>query len=214
MAPRTSNTQRQHARQRKAELPPLSSTWIRYLLGFSVSVGVGLAPYLGRVKVPLFTPLLSLIPLSLQDIAIPIASAAMGLIAVLVQWRKDRATSGWVFGTVLGSAVAALLMFAAIETTAVAHIEVPAVGSRVAFVVGFSNLDKPPCVGLSKSACITTKLNLDEDLIDSHFGETQTDVAKFALVSTYVAFMSLFGLTVGLLVIRDFEVKKVDAAEI
>src|SRR5215469_3210132 len=72
----------------KAKLPRLASDWVRYLLGFSVSIAVGLAPYLGLVGVPLFTPLLSLIPQSLQSIAIPISIASMGIIAVLVQWRK------------------------------------------------------------------------------------------------------------------------------
>ncbi len=189
--------------QLKGEVPPFTAKWIRYLLGFSVSVSVGLAPYLGRVKVPLFTPLLSLIPLSLQDIAIPLASAAMGLIAVFVQWRKNRATPGWMFGIVFGFAVTILLMFVAIEITAVAHIEVPAANSRVSFVVGFLDPKEPPCVGLSKNTCITSKLTLDEDRIDSYFGDTQTELAKFALVLTYVTFMSLFGLTVGLLITRE-----------
>jgi hypothetical protein len=67
-------------------VPSLTGRWMRLVLGFSVSVGVGLAPYLGKLKVPLFTPMLSLIPQSLQAVALPLSAASMGLVAVLVQW--------------------------------------------------------------------------------------------------------------------------------
>lgn len=184
-------------------LPPLASAWVRYLLGFSVSVGVGLAPYLGRVHVPLFTPLLAIIPLSLQDIAIPVSAASMGLVAVFVQWRKASDVKAWEFQIALGSAIAALILLIAIEMIGVAHVEVPAVNGKVSFAVGFSTPNKPPCVGLGRDECITKKLSLDEANIDSYFGDSQTGIAKLALVLTYVGFTALFGLTVGLLVVRE-----------
>jgi hypothetical protein len=187
----------------KRELPPIASRWVKYLLGFSVSVAVGLAPYLGRVHVPLFTPLLSIIPLSLQDTAIPIAAACMGLVAVLVQWGKSRKPKNWEIGTALGASLFSLLLLVGLEMTTVAHIDVPAVNSKVSFAVGFSTPNKPPCVGLGRDECITKKLNLDESNIDSFFGDSQTSIAKLLLVLAYVSSMTSFGLVVGLLVLRD-----------
>ncbi|HEY8998404.1 MAG TPA: hypothetical protein VIM60_10915, partial [Edaphobacter sp.] len=99
----------------KPKLPRLASDWLRYLLGFSISVGVGLAPYLGLVGVPLFTPLLSLIPHSLQHIAIPISIASMGVIAVLVQWQRRSTPRPHEFRYALILSISTLLLFAAIE---------------------------------------------------------------------------------------------------
>jgi|SRR5215469_13266514 len=187
----------------KAKLPRLASDWVRYLLGFTVSVGVGLAPYLGLVGVPLFTPLLSLIPASLQTIAIPISIASMGIIAVVVQWRKREPGKPLEFRMALTCALTTLLLFLALEMLAVAHIEVPAVGQSVSFAVGFGAPSKPPCEGLSREACIAERLGLDETTIDSYFGDFTTNLTKLALVLSYIGFMSSFGWMVGLLLLRE-----------
>jgi hypothetical protein len=187
----------------KAKIPRLASDWVRYLLGFTVSISVGLAPYLGLVGVPLFTPLLSLIPHSLQSIAIPISIASMGIIAVLVQWRKRDPAKPVEFRFAVTSALVTLFLFLAIEMLAVAHIEVPAVDQRVSFAVGLHSPGHPPCEGLSREACIADKLGFDETHINSYFGDTQTSLTKFALVVSYIGFMSSFGWMVGLLLLRE-----------
>src|SRR5215475_12041913 len=103
----------------KPKLPRLASDWVRYLLGFTVSIGVGLAPYLGLVGVPLFTPLLSLIPHSLQSIAIPISIASMGIIAVVVQWRKRDSSRPLEFRLALTFALTTLVLFITLQVLAV-----------------------------------------------------------------------------------------------
>src|SRR5438128_2320980 len=112
---------------------------MRYVVGFSVSVAVGLAPYLGRVRVPLFSPMLSLIPASLQDIALPLSSAAMGIVAVLVQWygahrHTPKRLHRW-FVTIVITCIAMLVALAAIEMLCVVRIEVPAANQTAAFAV-------------------------------------------------------------------------------
>jgi hypothetical protein len=187
----------------RPKLPRLTSDWLRYLLGFSVSVGVGLAPYLGLVGVPLFTPLLSLIPQSLQGIAIPISIASMGIVAVFVQWKKRDPSSPVEFRLASIFSVAALILFIGIEVMAVAHVEVPAVDQTVSFAVGLSSPQKAPCENLSRESCIADRLGFDQAVIDGYFGDTRTSLTRLALVLTYTAFMSSFGWMVGLLLLRD-----------
>jgi hypothetical protein len=189
----------------KGKLPYLATQWVSYLLGFSVSVAVGLAPYLGRVKIPLFTPLLSLIPLTIQDVAIPVSSAAMGIVAVVVQWYGSTRSSGaWLsrmFVRALGSCILLFVVLLAIEMLAVERIDVPATGGRVSFVVGFSSPNKPPCIELSRADCIGKKIGLNPAAVLTYFGGPQVHEAELMLILTYTAFMSSFGGLVGLLVI-------------
>jgi hypothetical protein len=187
----------------KPKLPPLASDWIRYLLGFTISVAVGLAPYLGLVGVPGFTPLLSLIPASLQSIAIPISIASMGIIAVLVQWRKRDPAKPLEFRLALSFAATTLALFLAVQILAVTRVDVPAVGQTVSFATGPVSPNRSPCEGLSREACICEKLGLDEAAIDSYYGDLQTNLTKLALVLTYIGFMSSFGWMVGLLLLRE-----------
>jgi hypothetical protein len=192
-------------RQMQAKLPSIAVEWGRYLLGFGVSVAVGLAPYLGRVRVPLFTPLLSLIPLFVQDIAIPLSSAAMGLVAVFVQWYgSSRISQEWaskMFVRTLISAAVLLLALTVVQMLAVERIYVPATEQTVSLVVGFAFPDKPPCAGLSRAQCIGNRLGLNPSAIETYFGGVQVKVAQVLLVLTYTLFMSSFGALVGLLVI-------------
>jgi hypothetical protein len=188
-----------------AKLPSIAGQWVRYLLGFSVSVAVGLAPYLGKVHVPLFTPLLSFIPLFVQDVAIPLSSAAMGIVAAYVQWHgSSRISQEWasrMFLRTLMSAALFLFVLAVVEMLAVERIFVPATGETVSLVVGFAFPDKLPCVGLSRAQCISNRLGLDPSAIETYFGGIQVKGAQVLLVLVYTLFMSSFGALVGVLVI-------------
>jgi hypothetical protein len=193
-------------------VPRFTATWLRYVLGFSVSVAVGLAPYLGKVKVPLFTPMLSLIPESLQDIALPLSSASMGIVAVVVQWYASQKLGPMqthrLFVRIATACVMTLLVFSAIEVLCVVRIEVPAVDGTVTFAIGPIHPHKPPCEKGSRAECITQKLKtLNETKIESYFGEVQGNVAKLLLVIAYTAFMSLFGTMVGLTVLTRTALK-------
>jgi hypothetical protein len=191
--------------KRSGEVPPLAAYWVRLVLGFGVSVAVGLAPYLGKLNVPLFTPMLSLIPVSVQSIAIPLSAASMGIVAVLVQWYGSQQMSrSWLHSMFIRSiaiCISCLLTLTVIEFLAVVRVDVPAVGSTISFAVGLSNPNTPPCTGLGRSDCIKQKLTLDEAKIETYFGERQASFTKLALVLVYVIFMSMFGVLVGLVML-------------
>jgi hypothetical protein len=173
----------------------LRKNWVDLVLGFSVSVVAGLVPYLGKF-IPMFAPLQVILPESVQPIAIPLSSAAMGILAVLIQWQgtqklKPNQLKARFRRTLLVSVIS-LLALAGIETIAVVRVDVPAVDATVSFAVGPSHPGTPPCAGLSRADCIKRQLSLDEARIDSYFGEGWVNVTKFALVIVYTTFMSSF----------------------
>jgi hypothetical protein len=203
----TSHPETAQKSKRAAEIPPLTVYWVRLVLGFGVSVAVGLAPYLGKLHVPLFTPMLSLIPESIQPIAIPLSAASMGIVAVLVQWYGSRhMRRSWLHSMFMRSIVTCifcLIAMATMEFIAVVRVYVPAVKSTVSFAVGLSNPNIPPCTGLSRTDCIKQKLSLDEAKIETYFGERNASITKLLLVLVYVTFMSMFGVLVGLMMLME-----------
>ncbi len=64
----------------------LAGRYVRYVMGFGVAVGVGMAPFLGNYKVPLFESLLELFQEESKTTLIPISAFLMGLVAVAIQF--------------------------------------------------------------------------------------------------------------------------------
>ena len=197
--------------------PPLAQRFVRYLLGFGVSVAVGLAPYLGKLDIPLFTPLLSIIPETLHNPLLPLSAALMGVLAVVVQWYGDeRHSKKWLEHTfrrclqTLGVSFLALLV---VHTTAV--VPVPILGGKehVAFMVGFVRPERPPCpAGVSDARCIML-LTLDPSRVESFWGDGQVRIARLALMLSYLAFTGGFGALVGLLLLKGAQTKAVPDAK-
>ena len=70
---------------------PLAQRYVRYVVGFGVAVGVGLAPFLG--KVPGLDVLARLFPPDLKSTLIPFSAFLMGLIAVAIQYYSAESIS-------------------------------------------------------------------------------------------------------------------------
>jgi ABC-type multidrug transport system fused ATPase/permease subunit len=187
--------------------PPLARRLIRYILGFGVSFAIGLAPYLGRLEVPGFTPLLSLIPASIQDTAIPLSAALMGIVAVVIQWQgSERVSQRWLRRWFFRTLLLALFSFIAltvVHTFVVVKVDILGGRDSERFLVGFVRPIKPPCTeDISDSECIK-KLTLDVSKIESFWGDKQIRLAKLSLTLPYLLFMSSFGLVVGLLLLKE-----------
>lgn len=183
----------------------LAGTWMRTLVTLTVGVGVGLAPYLGTLDVPLFKPLLDMIPDSLQDSTIPVSAALMGLVAVAVEWygreRPSAALMRWSFPAVFAAALLALLAFMWVHTATVVTAHA-AGGSAKSFVVGAARSPTcgcPPTVG--DEQCING-LSWNEALIAECWGDAQVRRAGLTLRLTYLLTTGLFGALVGLVALR------------
>lgn len=176
--------------------------WIKALMGIGVSIPVALAPLLGRLNIPGFTPLLSLIPDEIQDVAIPMSAGAMSLVAASVEFR---AISGLARDLLWKQARRSLMQASlCLAAFGIAYLLlVTRVGyagtESVAFVTGFVHPNTPPCVNKSAEECIRY-LTLSPPKITSHFGDEQIRLARILLGSLYVLFFAVFGNLVGILV--------------
>lgn len=187
--------------------PQLTQRWIRYLLGFGVSVAIGLAPYLGKVHLPLFSPLLSLIPKSLQDTVLPLSSAFMGIVAVAVQWYGgETVTDAWLrraFTSALVLILALLLILAIVHKRVVAVVPFSGGSEFESFTIGFGRPNKPPCVDLAPAACISDHLTFNPIRIETYFGSNQVFYGEIVLELLYLLFTGCFGVLVAILLLRD-----------
>lgn len=186
---------------------PLMKEWVYYVLGFGVAVGIGLAVWLGRVGVPLFSPLLDIIPNELRPTLIPLSSALMGIVAVAIQYyagRKGRTDR--IFAWVLGVTVAAFIGLVVVRTKLVTAIDTTP-GERATFLVCTPVPQKPPCVGVGKKECIE-RIGFDPAKIQSFFGDSCLENAELGVQAAYLTFMAAFGSLVGIVVAQQKQKKR------
>jgi hypothetical protein len=201
--------------EQSPQMPPPPAPvarWVRYLLAFGISVAVGLAPLLGRLRVPLFSPLLDLIPDDLGHTLIPVTSALMGLAAVLVQWYSgedlDRATRRKALMRSIGIAFVGVVTFYALTIFVVKHVDYGAAGNRKegTFVVGFVRPYRQPCeAGVSDEMCIEYQ-SFNQAKIKAFWGDTNINLAELALSAAYLTFMLGFASAVGVVMHRRGDV--------
>jgi hypothetical protein len=184
--------------------PPPVRRWVTYFVAFGVSVAVGLAPLLGVLKIPLFSSLLDLIPDFQRHSLIPVVSALMGLVAVLVQWyseeklsraRRRRALLPTVF-----LAMIAAVSFYVVTTYVVVNIDFGGSDHRETgtFLVGFHRPNDAPCQGVKSDAVCIERLTFDQNVITAFWGQDSIRTATLALSAPYLIFMLSFGAAVGI----------------
>ena len=194
-----------------AAQPPtrLTRLWVRALVGFMVGASVGLAPYLGLMNVPMFVPLLELLPRSVRSTAIPLSSALMGVIAMWVQWYGwDRTSPRWLkrsFVRGLVASLSLLILLMIIHTAVVVGVEVDGGGASESFIVSLRRTPACKCaLETPDSACIKL-ISFEESEIQRCWGDRPVRFAKLSLGMAYLATTTSVGLLCGLVVLRDFK---------
>lgn len=185
----------------------LSRKLVRFIIGFGVGVGLGLAPYLGQFDIPFFSPLLSLIPESVQNILLPLSAALMGTVAVVVQWYAgEKLSNTWLrkfFSRTLLLTAITFVALTLVHSYFVVTVPIQGGEESVSFLVGFSRPNKPPCnEEMSDSECIK-HITLDSSKVDSYWGDRQVRFAKLLLIFSYLLFTGSFGTLIGLILLRD-----------
>lgn len=181
--------------------------FVRYVVGFGVAVGAGMAPFLGRIAVPGFTAMLDLLPLSVQGVAIPCSAFLMGVTAFLVQFfAGERPSRGWLRALVVGSATACcglLLCLLILYSNYV--VAIPVEDSRVArFVVSSSRTVGCRCDEqrrMSDEECIA-QLSFNPAALATCYDQRTVKKASLMLALTYTALLTAFAAGVAAVVLQ------------
>jgi hypothetical protein len=184
--------------------PAATRRWAAALLALAVTVPLSMAPLLGSLKIPGFQALLSLFPHSLQQTALPLASVAMALVAVSVQFFSRDSFSGRkltrAFTGLVSLLFVLLLVLAWRHNQSVVRIEVGQEGEHAAYVVAAQRRADCPCPANSGDAHCIMRIGLDASRLPLCWPERDIRQNGFVLTLLYVMLMSGLGALVGLLV--------------
>jgi len=195
--------------------------YLKYVVGFGVWFVIGLAPFLGKLKVPGFSALIELYPPSLQEWLIPLSGIFMGMMAVTVQFMASQKTRAarirrWFALTVIVF-VASFLVLVCVYVFTVTRVgRVIARGTNeapgfmtLAVVTGTRTVPKQPagtectCVERQPAARCVADISVNPDHIDTCFGSDRVAFATLGLVLLYLGVTGSFAAAVGLLLIAE-----------
>lgn len=174
-------------------------TRVRYLVSFALGTGVAFASYL----VPLFRPVLSLIPDSTQASVLLLCAAVMGSLAIVIQWyareKLTRQALRRQFKRTLAGALLTLVGFSIVQAFVVVTLP-PVQGESQSIIVGLSRRVTQGCPAeISDEQCIKN-VSTDPAEIAKVWGDNQIKLASTLLVLLYLALISSFATLLGLLV--------------
>jgi len=206
------------ATSKESSAPPtrLAKQWVRYVVGFGVGTVVGMAPYLGTLDVPLFKPLLTLYPITLQGRLIPLSAAVMGLTAAAIQWYAGEYVKrpwlrAWFVGAT-GCFLASVVVLLLIRSLFVVDVPIQGGSQHVAFVIGLTRLPNCPCAQASDALCISETLTLNPAQIDACWGSRAVRFGELLLQLNYLFAVGSFGVVTGLLVLREALSRKITSS--
>jgi hypothetical protein len=194
--------------------PRVLSPFVRRILEFGVWVAVGMAPFLGYAKVRGFTAVIEMYPAALQHWLIPLSGLFMGMIAVVVDFAKERkiaqrVLTRWFVRTVatfLVSLIVMIALYLLTVTTFEQSVRLPDGGidhGTNAVVTGRTTV--PPVVSKScgcepaedAEQCITA-MSLESKNVKACFGGTAIAFASLGLALVYLVLTGSFAAAVGL----------------
>jgi hypothetical protein len=190
-------------------LPGPGRKYLRYILGFGVTLVVGMAPLLGRKGIPGFTALSDILPLNIKDGVIVVASVLMTAPAVGVQFFSGDAIAKKRIGRAFAVAFAALVIGTFLLYRAYAHdvIQIPYLGQQgtAAYIVGKTMLPDCPCVAkkLAISACIGNAITTNPVAVAGCYDREEISDRETKLSTLYLFVMFSFGVLVGLVVVKE-----------
>ena len=201
-------------------LPPtsLGKRLVRYTVGFTVGTAVGLAPFLGRVKVPLFSAMLELYPVQMQQNLIILSGFLLGIVAVAVQYYAFKASPTELldryFGLLLKLMLAVLLLLVVLYQTSVVSVpiekQVSAIpphveAHRYTLLVGWFRANSGACrcpPEMTALDCVEQN-SLDPRRVASCW--KYLPLFEVVLTLQYLVLLGGFGTLVGLLLLREEE---------
>jgi hypothetical protein len=190
---------------------PLARRFARSVAGFGVGVVIGCAPFLGAVKLPPFSSILSLFPITLRSTLLPLGGFLIGFIAAGTQFYagvyvpmariKFWARRSLLTGLIL---LPAFLLCYLLLVRQVHYKE----DFEVSFVTGLSRSNTCSCPqAITDSMCIRT-LSANPDNIELCWGRAQVKLSEFILGISYLLFMGSFSFFISLLLLQENQKKR------
>ena len=183
----------------------LAGRYTRYVAGFGVAVPLGLAPFLGMVRVPGFSALLELFPQGTRTFLIATSAMLMGFVAIGIQfYAGETIRRGLVAKRFKATLILILISFFAlvvIYSIRVLKVHDPATGEDQPVILGWSRLSEaegcgcPDAVG--DEAC-AEGLAYDLRTCWPHHGQV-----SLALHLLYMVLTGGFGALIGLLLLQE-----------
>ena len=188
---------------------------------FGIWFLVGLAPFLGKVKVPGFSALIEMYPRSLQGWLIPLSGIFMGMMAVAAEFvsfqrSSERTLARW-FGWNAGIFALSFILLTTVYIFTVVQVErtlpekpdEPSVTVSLAVITGsrsvpaqFAGSDCKCIRGEAAERCLAD-ISLKPANVATCFGSERIAISTLALVLLYLAVTGSFVAAVAMLVIRQ-----------
>lgn len=186
---------------------PIARRLVRYVVGFGIAVGVGMAPFLGQI--PGSGSLLQLFPPNMRGTLIPLSVFLMGIVAVAVQFHSSESINRAVLRRRFSLALIALLFglfvflglyTVFVETVSISKGEV--IETTAVVTGGDARALSCGCAReLSNAECVKS-LSLDPGAIASCWGRSLR-LVRFSLSLSYLLLTGGFGALVGVLLLQE-----------
>ncbi|MFL6292114.1 MAG: hypothetical protein ACJ759_14565 [Thermoanaerobaculia bacterium] len=199
---------------KKPDLPtPLARRYVRYVVGFGVAVGIGLAPFLG--KVPGLDVLARLFPSDLRSILIPFSAFLMGLIAVAIQFYSgesiDRPILRRRFTRSLVVLLIGLLLLITLHNLLVVQFPINGGRSSIPVIVAQSRTKDCGCKSSDDIECLV-EISISPRAVERCWGSRPLKMSRLVLSLSYLLVTGGFGALIGLLLLQE-ESRRREAAE-
>ena len=183
---------------------PLARRYVRYVVGFGVAVGIGLAPFLG--KVPGLDVLARLFPPDLRSTLIPFSALLMGVIAVAVQYFSTESISRPAlrrrFTFSLAAVVAGLFLFLVLHDFLVVQFPIEGGGSTLPVIVALHRTEDCPCKTSSDIECLS-QISANPRAVERCWGSRPLKMSRLVLGFSYLLVTGGFGALIGLLLLQE-----------
>lgn len=183
---------------------PLARRYVRYVVGFGVAVGIGLAPFLG--KVPGLDVLARLFPPDLRSTLIPFSALLMGVIAVAVQYFSTESISRPAlrrrFTFSLAAVVAGLFLFLVLHDFLVVQFPIEGGGSTLPVIVALHRTADCPCKTSSDIECLS-QISTNPRAVERCWGSRPLKMSRLVLGFSYLLVTGGFGALIGLLLLQE-----------
>jgi hypothetical protein len=193
-------------------------TYLHYILAYTVTLGIGLAPVLGKVRVPLFSPIAEVFPANLQRGLVPFATFLMAIPVICVHfYSRDRIripSLDRLFKIVVPAVIVLPLLLFYLYSSWVVQVDFEGGRQSAAYVVGEQMLPDCPCVihKLDLAACVAELISANPAAVTACYPRRETNARRAGLAIVYLLLMFGLGTLIALVILKETQRQRPSAA--